>query len=152
MLGPRHLNRGWWMWTCGGITRSSLHLAAKQIEFFSRAQNLTCCDGSPARLWRLKWSLSDYRLLSFSWVSQNLHPLVREWGSEGVRAAQSPTVSETGNVERETKSPVIATSTPTLTGFTDCKMFGRDRPVLDCGLWTVGDNLLCKWHKIMGYL
>ena len=35
---------------------------AKQIEFFSRAQNLTCCDGLLAGLWRFKWSLSDYRL------------------------------------------------------------------------------------------
>ena len=39
-------------------------------------------------------------------------------------------MSESGNVEREIKSPVIATSTPTLTGFTDCKMFDNvwERP------------------------
>ena len=65
MLGPRQLNRGWWMWRHQKIFPP----LAKQIEFFSRAQNLTCCDGSPTRLWRLKWSLSDYRRLSASQVS-----------------------------------------------------------------------------------
>ena len=136
---------------------------AKQIEFFSRAQNLTCCDGLLAGLWRFKWSLSDYRLSTvnlllcgFTITEEKTNKASQsvigasKMAMRGLRLwvtgfTQSETVPHTGSVETETNLPSSRRQQEYFSHKSQNKISPRCLPV-----GVVGDNLLCKWNKMPG--